>query len=62
MSAGRPLRSGTPGQGRETRRTSGLRLTEAENRSGFHRILAEVTMEHVGLIVGMQIESLGPFQ
>jgi DNA invertase Pin-like site-specific DNA recombinase len=30
----------------------------AENRSGFHRILAEVTMEHVGLILGIEMSRL----
>jgi Resolvase, N terminal domain len=36
----------------------GLTGTTAENRSGFHRILAEVTMEHVGLIVGIEMSRL----
>ena len=30
----------------------------AGNRSGFHRILAEVTMEHVGLILGIEMSRL----
>src|SRR5271156_2564640 len=36
----------------------GLSGKTAENRSGFHRILAEVTMEHVGLIVGIEMSRL----
>ena len=36
----------------------GLSGTTAENRSGFHRILAEVTMEHVGLILGIEMSRL----
>ena len=36
----------------------GLSGTTAENRSGFHRIVAEVTMEHVGLIVGIEMSRL----
>ncbi len=36
----------------------GLSGKEAENRSGFHRILAEVTMEHVGLILGIEMSRL----
>src|SRR3984957_18261372 len=36
----------------------GLSGTTAENRSGFHRILAEVTMEHVGLIIGIEMSRL----
>jgi DNA invertase Pin-like site-specific DNA recombinase len=30
----------------------------AERRSGFHRLLAEVTMEHVGLILGLDMSRL----
>ena len=30
----------------------------AGNRSGFHRILAEVTMEHVGLILGIEMSRI----
>ncbi len=30
----------------------------AEHRSGFHRIVAEVTMEHVGLILGIDMSRL----
>ena len=40
----------------------GLSGKTAENRSGFHRILAEVTMEHVGLIRRDRDESIGPLQ
>jgi DNA invertase Pin-like site-specific DNA recombinase len=36
----------------------GLSGTTAEDRGGFHRILAEVTMEHVGLIVGIEMSRL----
>src|SRR5271169_4296331 len=36
----------------------GLSGKTAENRSGFHRNLAEVTMEHVGLIVGIEMSRL----
>jgi len=36
----------------------GLTGTTAEHRSGFHRILAEVTMEHVGLILGIEMSRL----
>ena len=36
----------------------GLSGKTAENRSGFHRILAEVTMEHVGLILGIEMSRL----
>jgi DNA invertase Pin-like site-specific DNA recombinase len=36
----------------------GLSGTTAENRSGFHRIVAEVTMEHVGLILGIEMSRL----
>jgi DNA invertase Pin-like site-specific DNA recombinase len=36
----------------------GLSGTTAENRCGFHRILAEVTMEHVGLILGIEMSRL----
>jgi DNA invertase Pin-like site-specific DNA recombinase len=36
----------------------GLSGTTAENRSGFHRIIAEVTMEHVGLIIGIEMSRL----
>src|SRR5450755_827392 len=36
----------------------GLTGATAENRGGFHRILAEVTMEHVGLIVGIEMSRL----
>src|SRR5260370_19610386 len=36
----------------------GLTGTTAEDRSGFHRILAEVTMEHVGLILGIEMSRL----
>jgi DNA invertase Pin-like site-specific DNA recombinase len=36
----------------------GLSGTTADNRGGFHRILAEVTMEHVGLIVGIEMSRL----
>jgi DNA invertase Pin-like site-specific DNA recombinase len=36
----------------------GLSGTTAEDRSGFHRIVAEVTMEHVGLIVGIEMSRL----
>src|ERR1700733_5062968 len=36
----------------------GLSGKAAENRSGFHRILAEVTMEHVGLILGIEMSRL----
>ena len=36
----------------------GLTGTTADNRSGFHRMLAEVTMEHVGLIVGIEMSRL----
>ena len=36
----------------------GLSGTTAENRGGFHRILAEVTMEHVGLILGIEMSRL----
>ena len=40
----------------------GLSGKTAENRSGFHRMLAEVTMEHVGLIVGIEMSRIGPLQ
>jgi DNA invertase Pin-like site-specific DNA recombinase len=30
----------------------------AEQRSGFHRLLAEVTMEHVGLVLGIEMSRL----
>ena len=30
----------------------------AESRTGFHRILAEVTMEHVGLVLGIEMSRL----
>ena len=30
----------------------------AENRLGFHRLLAEVTMDHVGLILGLEMSRL----
>jgi hypothetical protein len=36
----------------------GLTGTTAEHRSGFHRILAEVTMEHVGLMLDLSISQL----
>ena len=36
----------------------GLSGKTAENRSGFHRILAEVTMEHVGLVLGIEMSRL----
>ena len=36
----------------------GLSGKTADNRGGFHRILAEVTMEHVGLIVGIEMSRL----
>jgi DNA invertase Pin-like site-specific DNA recombinase len=36
----------------------GLSGKTAENRSGFHRVLAEVTMEHVGLILGIEMSRL----
>jgi DNA invertase Pin-like site-specific DNA recombinase len=36
----------------------GLSGKTAENRNGFHRILAEVTMEHVGLILGIEMSRL----
>jgi DNA invertase Pin-like site-specific DNA recombinase len=36
----------------------GITGTTAEHRSGFHRILAEVTMEHVGLILGIEMSRL----
>jgi DNA invertase Pin-like site-specific DNA recombinase len=36
----------------------GLSGKTAENRSGFHRLLAEVTMEHVGLILGIEMSRL----
>lgn len=36
----------------------GLSGKTAEHRSGFHRIVAEVTMEHVGLIVGIEMSRL----
>jgi DNA invertase Pin-like site-specific DNA recombinase len=36
----------------------GLSGTRAENRNGFHRIIAEVTMEHVGLIIGIEMSRL----
>src|SRR5271155_4493154 len=36
----------------------GLSGKAAENRSGFRRILAEVTMEHVGLILGIEMSRL----
>ena len=36
----------------------GLSGTTAENRSGFHRMLAEITMEHVGLILGIEMSRL----
>jgi DNA invertase Pin-like site-specific DNA recombinase len=36
----------------------GLSGKTAENRSGFHRVVAEVTMEHVGLIVGIEMSRL----
>jgi DNA invertase Pin-like site-specific DNA recombinase len=36
----------------------GLSGKTAENRSGFRRILAEVTMEHVGLIIGLEMSRL----
>jgi DNA invertase Pin-like site-specific DNA recombinase len=36
----------------------GLTGTTAENRNGFHRLLAEVTMGHVGLIVGIEMSRL----
>ena len=36
----------------------GLSGKTAENRNGFHRILAEVTMDHVGLIVGIEMSRL----
>jgi DNA invertase Pin-like site-specific DNA recombinase len=30
----------------------------AENRNGFHRVLAEVTMDHVGLVLGIEMSRL----
>ena len=36
----------------------GLSGKTAENRSGFHRIMAEVTMEHVGLVFGIEMSRL----
>jgi DNA invertase Pin-like site-specific DNA recombinase len=36
----------------------GLSGKTAENRSGFHRLLAEVTMEHVGLVLGIEMSRL----
>ena len=30
----------------------------AERRTGFHRLLAEVTMDHVGLIVGIEMSRM----
>ncbi len=36
----------------------GLSGTTAENRNGIHRILVEVTMEHVGLILGIKMSRL----
>src|SRR5262249_38283716 len=36
----------------------GLTGKTAEHRGGFHRILAEVTMEHVGLILGIEMSRL----
>jgi DNA invertase Pin-like site-specific DNA recombinase len=36
----------------------GLSGKTAENRSGFHRMLAEITMEHVGLIIGIEMSRL----
>jgi DNA invertase Pin-like site-specific DNA recombinase len=36
----------------------GVSGTTAENRRGFHRILAEVSMEHVGLILGIEMSRL----
>jgi DNA invertase Pin-like site-specific DNA recombinase len=36
----------------------GLSGKTAENRSGFHRILAEVTMDHVGSIIGIEMSRL----
>src|SRR5205823_9610621 len=30
----------------------------AEHRGGFHRLLAEVTMEHIGLVLGIEMSRL----
>ena len=30
----------------------------AENRSGFQRLLAEVTMDHVGIVLGLEVSRL----
>ncbi len=36
----------------------GLSGRTADQRSGFQRILAEVTMEHVGLILGIEMSRI----
>lgn len=36
----------------------GLSARSAEGRSGFQRLLAEVTMEHVGLVLGLEMSRL----
>ena len=40
------------------RRRPGKSGKTAENRTGFHRLLAEVTMDHVGLILGIEMSRL----
>ena len=36
----------------------GISGKSAENRSGFHRLIAEVSMEHVGLVLGIEMSRL----
>lgn len=36
----------------------GLSGRTAENRTGFHHLLAEVTMDHVGLVLGIELSRL----
>src|SRR5208283_2750971 len=64
--AGTPIRLGRPCSGSGMARDRILLIDEdqgitgktAERRTGFHRLLAEVTMDHVGVIFGIDMSRM----